>query len=170
MLSACSFSSLSTMDCFSDNWKNIGYQDGLMGASKSKFNNYRDSCRSVGKVPNYRQWEEGRRKGLKYFCTLDNIKRLGTYSYGSVCSEYKYSSDHHSSSLQRRIDHEQQKLRSYQNKMDRLRREVDEGYYSPRQVRGEMQHLEQKIEYYEQKLDRQMRQLAQPVHRDEDDD
>lgn len=170
MLSACSFSSLSTMDCFSDNWKNIGYQDGLVGASKSKFNDYRDTCRNVGKVPNYRQWEEGRKEGLKYYCTLDNIKRFGTYSYSSICSGYHSSSHHYSSSLQKRIDRERDKLQSYQDQMDRLRDKVNEGYYSPRQAHSEMQRLEKKIEYYEAKIDRHMRQLAHPVRSDDDDD
>ncbi len=178
MLSACSFSSLSTMDCFSGNWKSIGYQDGLMGASKSKFNDYQNTCSRVGVTPNYRQWEAGRREGLKYYCTLDNLKQLGGMSsnYNAVCPNQSFnpfSSSNDSSSglskLQRHINHERQKLQSYQERMDKLRQQVDAGIYTPQQAHAEMQHLEKKIEYYEAKINRHMRQLAQPLRSDDDD-
>lgn len=69
-------STLKAQDCPHANWHDIGYQDGLRGASSQAILKHSNTCQSQA-TPDRKLWEEGRQKGLLEYCTPTNAYNLG---------------------------------------------------------------------------------------------
>lgn len=77
LMSACATThTLSTKDCMTANWQEIGYQDGIRGASSQTILRHTQTCQGQA-VPNRELWEMGRQKGLGEYCTPANAYNLG---------------------------------------------------------------------------------------------
>ncbi|MDP8162392.1 DUF2799 domain-containing protein [Pasteurella skyensis] len=111
LLQACT-PSLSREQCLRGNWQAIGYNDGVQGRYPSRIDAHQEACAETGVIPNFRQWEMGRKQGLVHYCTEVNARRLGEqgYSFNSVCPP------HQAAKLQRVYD---RAYRQYQRKKQR---------------------------------------------------
>lgn len=79
---------LSTQQCQSGNWQEIGQADGEAGRSGAYFGKHVSDCAGVsGSTPNRILWEEGRQQGLKSYCTELNAYKLGRegFAWQPVC-------------------------------------------------------------------------------------
>jgi hypothetical protein len=85
VISGCA--TLGKDECLNADWRSIGYEDGARGYSGSHIGNHRKACAKYGVVPNLDQYEEGRLKGLREYCTPRNGYRLGIRGkrYNGVC-------------------------------------------------------------------------------------
>ncbi|WP_299186571.1 DUF2799 domain-containing protein [uncultured Psychrobacter sp.] len=88
-LSGCATTKkLTPQQCQTSNWQEVGYADGIRGRSGAYFGHYTNQCASVnGAMPNRIQWEQGRKQGLKNYCTELNAYKLGRegYDWQPVC-------------------------------------------------------------------------------------
>lgn len=79
---------LTTAQCQTSNWQEVGYNDGLHGRSGAYFGHYSGNCSKVGgALPNRVLWEKGRLEGLGKYCTQLNAYQLGRegYDWQPVC-------------------------------------------------------------------------------------
>lgn len=79
---------ITTAQCEQGNWQDIGQRDGMLGRSRAYFGQYVAACPNVNPAsPVREQWEAGRQKGLKTYCTELNAYKLGRegYSWQPVC-------------------------------------------------------------------------------------
>lgn len=85
VISGCS--TLGKDECLNADWRSIGYVDGTRGYSGSHIGSHRKACAKYGVVPNLDQYEQGRLKGLREYCTPHNGYRLGIRGkgYNGVC-------------------------------------------------------------------------------------
>lgn len=69
--------------CQTANWQNIGYQDGLLGLSKSHLNKHQEACLTV--IAD--DWQKGYEQGLKKYCTPLRAYQLGRegFAFNNVC-------------------------------------------------------------------------------------
>lgn len=89
LLAGCATTqSLKPADCQVANWKAVGYQDGLKGASSQEILRHARTCQGRS-IPNREQWEMGRQKGLVEYCTKKNAYELGRQgiTISAVCEQ-----------------------------------------------------------------------------------
>ena len=88
-LSGCATTpKISTEQCQQGNWTDIGQRDGMVGRSGAYFGQYTAACPNLTPVsPARQQWEAGRQKGLKSYCTELTAYKLGRegYDWQPVC-------------------------------------------------------------------------------------
>ena len=75
LLGGCA--SVSKEQCVQGDWYGIGYSDGVAGYPATRLGAHRRACAEVGIIPDARAWEDGRRAGLRRYCTPDNAYRQG---------------------------------------------------------------------------------------------
>ena len=75
LLAACA--TLDEGECRTGNWQNIGENDGIAGRSASFISNHAEACAEYGIRPDIKEWEKGRRAGLKFYCTPQRAFTLG---------------------------------------------------------------------------------------------
>ncbi|MDO4897165.1 MAG: DUF2799 domain-containing protein [Moraxella sp.] len=77
IMSGCATTStLKAKDCTVANWQEIGYQDGIRGASSQMILRHTDTCQGQA-TPDRKLWETGRQQGLTEYCTPTNAYNLG---------------------------------------------------------------------------------------------
>ena len=74
-------------DCYDADWYSIGVRDGLAGVPGDILEVYRSTCGEVDMAPDPEAYENGRREGLRIFCTDANGFRTGRARkvYHHVC-------------------------------------------------------------------------------------
>ena len=86
-LIGCSHATLDREDCVRGNWAELGVQDGLAGKTLGELNLHKAACSEYAIIPNEKLYKEGREKGLKDYCKIDNAVTSGLsgHLYQSVC-------------------------------------------------------------------------------------
>lgn len=84
-LSGCA--SLSKKECQTGDWYGIGLSDGAKGKTPSYLQEHIKSCSQHGISSNAVKWEQGRKAGLKSYCTAANAYHVGRngHSMSPVC-------------------------------------------------------------------------------------
>jgi hypothetical protein len=74
-------------DCGKADWYAIGQRDGREGHPDDRWTDYQGACRDKGPAPDREAYENGRREGLREYCTDANGFRIGRglSDYGYVC-------------------------------------------------------------------------------------
>jgi hypothetical protein len=74
-------------DCHHADWFGIGQRDGLAGVPIEIFESYLTACRDPGPVPDREAYANGRRDGLRTYCTDRNGFKVGRGNgvYHHVC-------------------------------------------------------------------------------------
>ena len=68
---------LSEEQCTKADWGSIGKANGANGRSSEYVKNHVKSCEKHGISVNQSRWEQGRKEGLKYYCTAQNVYNQG---------------------------------------------------------------------------------------------
>ena len=76
VLAACA--TLDENECRAGNWYDIGVSDGAKGRSPDFILQHAKACNEFGIAPKAGPWREGRREGLKFYCTPRNAYDVGT--------------------------------------------------------------------------------------------
>ncbi len=84
-ISGCA--SLGKEECLNADWRTIGYEDGARGQQASRIGSHRKACAKYGVKPDFDLYENGRRQGLREYCTPRNGYYLGVRGgrYNGVC-------------------------------------------------------------------------------------
>jgi hypothetical protein len=74
-------------DCAKADWYAIGQRDGRAGYPEDRWTDYQHACRGKSPAPDRETYEDGRREGLREYCTDANGFRIGRgmSDYGYVC-------------------------------------------------------------------------------------
>lgn len=85
VLNGCA--TLSEEQCAVGDWYGIGQSDGNSGYSHQRLEEHIEACQRHGVTPDHVQYEQGRRAGLRSYCTPERGFRAGRMgnSYGGVC-------------------------------------------------------------------------------------
>ncbi len=85
VISGCA--SLGKEECLNADWRTIGYEDGARGQQASYIGRHRKACAKYGVKPDFDLYENGRRQGLREYCTPRNGYYLGVKGsrYNGVC-------------------------------------------------------------------------------------
>lgn len=85
LVSACA--TLNKEECLNANWELIGYEDGSKGYAATRIGEHRKACAEHGVTPDLDQYNKGRERGLKVYCTPQNGYQVGQRSavYRDVC-------------------------------------------------------------------------------------
>ena len=75
-LGACA--TLSEDACRSGDWFSIGVADGAKGRLPGFLTNHAEACARYGVAPDRATWEQGRRQGLRTYCTPEVVYEEGT--------------------------------------------------------------------------------------------
>jgi hypothetical protein len=82
--------SLSPEQCQHADWRQIGYTDGVEGASAYRINDHAKACAEVGVKPNLDEYLRGREQGFQTYCRPGNafaLGRRGVSHNGAECQE-----------------------------------------------------------------------------------
>lgn len=80
---------LSKDECATADWRQIGERDGASGQQNHYLDQHTKSCRKHGIAVDAEPYYNGRREGLKRFCTADRAYALGldAEQYFAVCPQ-----------------------------------------------------------------------------------
>lgn len=81
---------LSEKECRVADWRVIGLADGERGRGPGFLAEHASACAEIGVVPDPAAWEDGRREGLRAYCTPANAYRLAARGdgLGPVCGDF----------------------------------------------------------------------------------
>lgn len=115
LLSACS--TLSEQECRNGDWRAIGYRDGQSGRPLARLDEHREACTEFGINPNQRAYEEGRDRGIAFYCTAANGLAVGKRGehYAGVCPDRSEGSFLNSYEIGRDIYLARQRLERLEN-------------------------------------------------------
>ncbi len=125
---------LSEEECLSANWHTIGYEDGARGFSTQRIGQHREACAEHGIAPNFQDYMDGHRAGLRQYCVPTTGFALGRSGkrYSGVCpAELEHA-------FMAAFDEGRTVYRLHQE-IDQLQREI-------RQARSEQEALVREIE------------------------
>ncbi|MGJ8528478.1 DUF2799 domain-containing protein [Maritalea sp.] len=85
VLSGCA--TLSKSQCQTGDWRSIGENDGRSGYSSARFTEHSEACTKHGIAADRGLYEQGRKIGLRSYCTPANAAKVGLAgrSYRNVC-------------------------------------------------------------------------------------
>jgi hypothetical protein len=85
-LNACA--TLSPEQCRTVNWYDLGVEDGRAGYEADRLARHREACAEVGVIPDEKRYMQGRKLGLKSYCTADSAVQEGLagHRYEGSCS------------------------------------------------------------------------------------
>ncbi len=85
LLVACT--TLSQVDCETDDWRAVGDADAGRGLPSEQFNRYAAACAAHGVTPDRTTYEQGRQTGLQRYCTYNSGIFWGERGarYSNVC-------------------------------------------------------------------------------------
>lgn len=69
-------------ECFSADWYQVGYSDGVNGRNPNMISSYQSDCREVNVTPEHQKWLNGFERGTVLYCSPDNGYKVG-YSKGT---------------------------------------------------------------------------------------
>jgi len=133
VISGCA--TLGKDECLNADWRSIGYEDGTRGYSGSRIGSHRKACAKHGVIPNLDQYEQGRLKGLREYCTPRNGYGLGTRGkgYNGVCPtdldpafRYAMQEGRKVYSLEREVQQQQRELKKAYKDLDALEMELSD--------------------------------------------
>ena len=125
-LSSCA--TLSLEECQIANWYDIGYRDGVSGKDWSTLASHSKACAKAHIVPDQGAWEEGRKAGLKQYCTTSNAYRAGlagrTFAT-SQCPASQYQVLNDANTMGKAIQILEKKKTTLQKEVKELRTEYE---------------------------------------------
>lgn len=79
--------SMSREECQALDWRTVGYEDGVRGATGDRIGEHRKACAEYGVRPDLDAYRTGRESGLREFCREGNGYRVGLagVEYAGVC-------------------------------------------------------------------------------------
>ena len=128
-LIASGCSSMSVEECQALDWRTVGYEDGVVGASGNRIGQHRKACGKHGVTPNLAEYQAGREQGLREFCRPANGFRIGArgVGYSGVCptdldEEFSiaYQSGRQLNTLRSRVNNTSAAIASRRQEMVRL--------------------------------------------------
>lgn len=125
-LSGCA--TLSVEECQVANWYDIGYRDGVAGKSWSELAAHSKACAKAHIVPDQGAWEQGRKAGLKQYCTTDNAYRIGLSGRAfatSQCPASQFKSLDDANAMGRAINNLEDKMKTIEKEVKALREEYE---------------------------------------------
>jgi chaperonin cofactor prefoldin len=74
-------------ECYTADWYEIGYSDGVKGQPHSYVEKHRKACSKHGVRANFDEWQSGHQAGLKRYCTAQKgyEEGLNNRTYHGVC-------------------------------------------------------------------------------------
>ena len=136
---------LSKQECMTGNWQAIGFADGAAGRTADYLNNHNKACAKVGVAADYKAWEQGRKEGLKQYCSESNAYQIGRRGsqMSPVCPanvtaklERINADGRQYYSLNKQLGIEQERLKKYQDDFDKLRRGDNLNFTSEKEARS----------------------------------
>jgi hypothetical protein len=78
---------MSQQECLVSDWRTVGFEDGVRGATADSIGRYRKTCAKHGVAPDFEAYQAGRAEGLRSFCQPGNGFDLGARggSYRGIC-------------------------------------------------------------------------------------
>jgi hypothetical protein len=68
---------MSREECAALDWRTLGYEDGVRGATGDRIGEHRTACAEYGVRPDLDAYRAGRDSGLREFCREANGYRIG---------------------------------------------------------------------------------------------
>lgn len=152
---------LSKQECLIGNWQAIGFADGAAGRTPDYLNNHNKACAKVGVATDYRAWEQGRKEGLKQYCTETNAYQIGRRGaqMSPVCPanvaanlERINADGRQYYSLNKQLGIEQDRLKQYRDDYDKLRRGDNLHFTSEKEARSYLLELPAKVNKVNQRI------------------
>ncbi len=87
-LATAGCASISKEECLAGDWRSIGYQDGLQGATPALLDQHAEACARHDVVPDAAVWRAGYEEGLVSYCTRVGGFQAGVQgrTYHDVCT------------------------------------------------------------------------------------
>lgn len=167
-LSGCA--TLSKEECLTGNWQAIGFADGAAGRTPERLAAHNKACAKVGVAPNYQAWEQGRKTGLKQYCTTTNAYQIGRRGaqLNAVCPaettaelERINADGRQYYSLTKQLAIEEKQLQQYRDEYDALRSGDNLNFSDEREARGYLLELPKKSRVVSQRIDNLKRGIEQ---------
>jgi hypothetical protein len=85
LMSGCA--TLNEDECYTADWYEIGFNDGVKGQPHSYLEKHRKACSKHGVRANFDEWQAGHEEGLKRYCTPQKgyEEGLNNRTYHGVC-------------------------------------------------------------------------------------
>jgi hypothetical protein len=121
--------SMNQEECVASDWRMVGYEDGAAGLPGHQIGNYRKACASHGVTPDLRQYQAGRREGLREYCQPPNGFNVGVNggTYGGACpvdleEDFlpAYQAGHKLHSLESKVAKASRQITYRERELDRL--------------------------------------------------
>ena len=121
--------SMNQEECVASDWRTVGYEDGSAGLPGHQIGNYRKACASHGVTPDLREYQAGRREGLREYCQPPNGFNVGVNggTYGGACpvdleEDFlpAYQVGHKLHSLEGKVDKAARQITYRERELDRL--------------------------------------------------
>lgn len=160
-LSITSCATLSKQECLQGNWQAIGYKDGTAGRYPTYISNHQKACAKANIIANQPLWEQGRKQGLKQYCTQPNAFQLGTrgINLNKVCPANvtaKLQSINQTGLNQFKIANtikkDEQKIKDYQSQLKKLKEGDMLNFKTEKEARIYMLSIADKINNLEQQV------------------
>ena len=125
---------LSEEECLSADWHTIGYEDGARGFSTQRIGQHREACAEHGIAPNFQDYMDGHRAGLRQYCVPATGFALGRSGkrYSGVCpaeleNAFMAAFDEGRTvyRLHQEIDQLQREIRQARSEQEALVREIE---------------------------------------------
>lgn len=86
LLASCA--SMSTEECVTADWYNIGFEDGTRGYAVSRISDHRQACADAKVRPDLTAYQKGHAKGLDVYCVPRKGYQIGEYGkqYSGICA------------------------------------------------------------------------------------
>ena len=127
--------SMSKDECLTADWRAIGFEDGAKGLDSSAIARHRKACAKAGVTADFAAWEDGRRQGVRQFCTpargYDFGHRGGNYT--GVCPAdleedflVAFSEGRQLWTLEQDVREVENNLRSVESQLERAEKDLRE--------------------------------------------
>lgn len=166
-LAACG--SLTEAQCRQNRWYEVGYNDGIEGASPTLLARHHKTCADYGITPNAILWSQGRQEGLKQYCTVNTALRLGRQyrMMNEVCTGEHSHQLYALNQQTRRVQYLSDEIRNNHRRIQEMRQELSwRGTAQPQngqkeyQIRQRMLWLFDQISVLQKQIEIQNRQLS----------
>lgn len=155
---------MSKEECQLANWQAIGQMDGANGKQADYLAKRSSNCVKNGIMPNQILWEKGRQKGLRNYCTPNNIYNQGLHgkSFSPVCGflnvntqnklDKRYRAGKRIYELERDISRAKTNIKSYEKDYYKLRSGDKLKYKTQSEANDRMIELDRKIQRLRKEL------------------
>lgn len=140
---------MSKEECRSADWYQVGYQDGRDGQARSRIESIAESCAKTNIYPDRESYFDGRRKGIREFCTPEHGYYLGKNgtSYSRVCPPESASSFEEAYNEGHRIYDARQQVKQLEEKRHKLEDQLSktESDKERKRIRNELEELDRRL-------------------------